>query len=119
MIRALAAAVRLRACTTEQLIAHTEHPLRRTNHRRPPITALRLAYRLASGYTPPFKENAAIVAALRAGGWPARLALGADPVPDHSGRRHLHAWIELDDQPIATSLPAHTYLADLTRFPPT
>ncbi|WP_164992305.1 lasso peptide biosynthesis protein [Streptomyces sp. L2] len=61
-------------------------------------------------------DLAARAAALRAAGWPAQLAIGADSVPDQTGTRHLHAWIEINNTPIGTSLPTDTYLTPLTHF---
>ncbi len=83
----------------------------------PPITRVRLIQRLLSGFHPPLRENAVTTLVLRRLGHAADLVIGYEPIPETTRHRRLFAWVEVDGVPMGTSLPAHTYLQELIRFP--
>ncbi|RLU77131.1 hypothetical protein CTZ27_38185 [Streptomyces griseocarneus] len=91
--------------------------------------ALRVRQRMVCGFTGPLRESALLAVALRRLGYPARLVIGTDPVPD-SRPRPLGAWVEIDrvaggtgvdgvvvPSVVSTSSPVQTWFQVVASYP--
>lgn len=115
-------AVRLRRQALPELIAGIERPPRPSRRRaarpgRPAVTPIVAILRLFAGFAAPMRENAVVVAALRACGVPAQLVVGADPIPDQHGGYRVYTWIEITHVPLDADSPPGNYLVEMVRFP--
>ncbi|WP_336320525.1 hypothetical protein [Streptomyces lavendofoliae] len=117
MITELRTALRLRRHTMPELISAAGQPLKRRAKCRPPVTAALVMRRLASGFGTPVEENAALVAALRAGGHAAQLIVGAEPLPANDGEYPIVTWVAIDGRPLELDRPPDILLVEVTRFP--
>ncbi|MFE7115544.1 hypothetical protein ACFU99_08990 [Streptomyces sp. NPDC057654] len=117
MITELLKTYQSRRHTLPGLIQEADQPRTRASKGHPPVTAVLVTRRLLSGFGTAMEENAAIVSALRHGGHPAQLVVGAEPVPADDGEYPVFTWITVDGLPLDPFRPPDTFLVELARYP--